>query len=346
MSITAVIRIQTGALCRSVLLLSLFPLFLFAGCGKSDSESADLTKTLIMAHGMHNAHPVAKAMGYMAERVEEHSEGKLNIEMYPNRQLGSERELLELVQIGSVAMTKVSGAKLENIVPEIKVFSLPYLFRGSEHMNKVFNSEIGDQILQKGAAYGLKGLAYYNAGFRSFYTVDTPIRKPEDLQGLKIRVQESQMAIQIVNALGAAPTPLAYGELYTALQGGVVDGAENNAPSFHTARHYEVCGYYSLDEHTAVPDFLLISTNVWNSLSDQEQKWLSRAVEESVEKQEQLWGKAVEEAMTVVKEAGVEIIRPDKEPFQEAVQPIYENFREDYPEVYKWVEKIQKVQVN
>lgn len=331
--------------CRTVTLLLVISFAMLWGCSNANKDSADGTKNLLMAHAMHNEHPVSKAMEYLAERVEEISDGKLKIDMYPNQQLGSERELLELVQIGSVAMTKVSGANLENTVPEIRVFSLPYLFEGEAHMKKIQYGEIGEQLLEKGAEYGLMGLAYYDAGFRSFYSVDKPIREPADLQGMKIRVQESQMAIQTIDAFGGSPTPLSYGELYTALQGGIVDGAENNPPSFHTARHYEVCQYYSLDEHTAVPDFLIISTNVWTALTEQQQDWLSQAVEESVQRQEVLWEEAVEEAMTVVKEAGVEIIRPDKEPFQEAVQPIYEQFKENNPEVYKWVERIQEVEV-
>ncbi|WP_310681987.1 DctP family TRAP transporter solute-binding subunit, partial [Aliifodinibius sp. S!AR15-10] len=222
----------------TVLLLTCSIVFLL-GCNKSNPDTPNDTKTLIMAHAMHLEHPVSKAMAFMDERVEEISDGKLKIEMYPNQQLGSERELLELVQIGTVAMTKISGAALGKIVPEVTIFSLPYLFRSEAHLHAVQKSEIGAEILEKGAAYGLKGLTYYDAGFRSFYTVDNPIRTPSDLQGMKIRVQESQMAIQTMQALGASPTPLSYGELYTALQSGVVDGAENNPPSFHTARHYE-----------------------------------------------------------------------------------------------------------
>ena len=293
---------------------------------------------------MHLEHPVSKAMTYMAKRLDEISEGNLQIEMYPNQQLGSERELLELVQIGTVAMTKISGAALGKIVPEVTIFSLPYLFRNEAHLKAVQSGPIGQEILRRGAAYGLKGLTYYDAGFRSFYTVDKPIRKPEDLKGMKIRVQQSQMAIQLMQTIGASPTPLAYGELYTALQSGVVDGAENNPPSFHTARHYEVCNYYSLDQHTSVPDFLVISTNVWDGLTDQEKEWLNQAVTESAKRQEVLRDQAVEEAMNVVKEAGVEIINPDKGPFQEAVQPIYKQYEERNPEIYKWVEQIREVQ--
>lgn len=331
---------------KSTLLILSFTLLFASGCNKSSNDSPDDTKTLIMAHAMHLEHPVSKAMAFMDQRIDEISGGKLKIKMYPNQQLGSERELLELVQIGTVAMTKVSGAALGKIVPEVTIFSLPYLFNNEAHLKAVQNSQIGDQILQAGAAYGLKGLTYYDAGFRSFYTVDTPVRTPSDLDGLKIRVQESQMAIQIMQALGASPTPLSYGELYTALQSGVVDGAENNPPSFHTARHYEVCNYYSLDQHTAVPDFLVISTNVWNSLTDQEKEWLNQAVEESAAKQEKLWDQAVEEAMNIVKEDGVEIIRPDKAPFQQAVQPIYSQFEANNPELYELVEQIRKVQPN
>ncbi|WP_395258743.1 TRAP transporter substrate-binding protein [Halalkalibaculum sp. DA3122] len=334
---------QTANFYSSNLLLFSMALLLFWGCSRSDTAT-DRSKTLIMAHAMHLEHPVSKAMAYMDERVEEISDGRLKIEMYPNQQLGSERELLELVQIGTVGMTKISGAALGKIVPAVTIFSLPYLFRNEAHLKAVQNAPIGQEILQRGAEYGLKGLTYYDAGFRSFYTVEKPVREPADLNGMKIRVQESQMAIQTMQALGASPTPLAYGELYTALQSGVVDGAENNPPSFHTARHYEVCNYYSLDQHTSVPDFLVISTNVWIDLTDQEKKWLSQAVEESAARQEVLWDEAVEEAMNIVTEAGVEIIRPDKGPFQEAVQPVYDRYAQQNPELYKMVEQIREIQ--
>lgn len=280
----------------------------------------------------------------MAEKVEEKSNGKLNIKIYPSQQLGSERELLELLQIGSLDITKVSAAVLENFAPKIRVFSLPYLFRNDEHKFEVFDSKIGKNLLQQPQKFWLRGLTYYDAGFRSFYTKSKPIETPADLQGLKIRVQESAMAISLVNNLGGSPTPISWGELYSALQQGIVDGAENNPPSFHTSRHYEVCKFYSLNEHTAVPDILLIGTKTWDKLSEQEQQWLQEAADESALHQRKLWAEAEKEALEVVKEAGVKINRPDKEPFIKMTQPIYDQIKANNPELYDLAERIRQVQ--
>ncbi len=318
---------------------SLFILVLL-GCNSSDSERNQ--KTIILAHAMHLTHPVSIAMESMAEYLDEYSNGKLNMVIYPAGQLGGERELLELIQIGTIGMTKVSAGSLENIVPEMRVFSLPYLFRDKEHMEHVLWGEIGEELLETGTKYRLKGIAYYDAGSRSFYSVDRPIHSPEDLRGMKIRVMPSAMATMFIRTYNASPTPLAYGELYTAFQGGIVDAAENNPPSFYTSRHYEVCNYYILNEHTTIPDVLVLGTHVWDNLTEQEQKWLQRAVDDSVELQRVLWEESVEESYRIVQEAGVEIINPDIEPFREHSRPLYESFRNNTPELYRWVERIQQ----
>lgn len=325
-----------------LLIVSLFSLMIFEGFSKSASRSAN-QKTIILAHAMHNTHPVSVAMENMAEYAEEYSDGQLRVKIYPQGQLGSERELLELAQIGTIGITKVSGAVLENIVPPIQVFSLPYLFRDEQHMEKVFWGELGDELLEEGAKYMLRGLAYYDAGQRSFYTKDRPIETPSDLEGMKIRVQPSITAMNLIRNLGGSPTPLAYGELYTAFQGGIVDGAENNPPSFYTSRHYEVTNYYSLDKHTAVPDVLIINSRLWDSLTDQEKQWLDQAANESVKDQRVLWKESVEESMRVVKEAGVEVLEPDTEPFRKLVEPIYNRIEENNPDLYEWVERIRAV---
>ncbi|MEX0995352.1 MAG: TRAP transporter substrate-binding protein [Balneolaceae bacterium] len=312
------------------------------GCGESSRDEEGPTR-IILAHAMHLTHPVTTAMDRMAELVEENSDGQMIIEIYPTQQLGSERELLELVQIGTIGMTKISGAVLENIVPAIQAYSLPYLFRDDEHMEKVLWGEVGEELLLEGEEYLLRGIAYYDAGKRSFYTKDRPIHSPDDLRGMKIRVQPSVMAMNLIRNFGGSPTPLSYGELYTAFQGGIVDGAENNPPSFYTSRHYEVTNYYAINEHTAVPDVLVIGTKVWNRLTDQEKGWLQKAVDESVEYQRELWRESVEESMQVVQEAGVEVIYPDKEPFRERVQPIYDRIQQNDPQLYKWVERIRAV---
>lgn len=327
------------------LLLTIFSaIAAFHGCSNNKAENSS-QKTLILAHAMHATHPVTIGMEYMTERLEELSGGDFVIKTFPAGQLGDERVLLELVQIGAISMTKISGAVLENIVPPVRVFGLPYLFRDDEHYRQITEGEIGKALLESGTKYQLKGLAYYDAGWRSFYTKNRPVTTPGDMNGMKIRVQPSAMAIDLIHTYGGSATPLAYGELYTAFQGGIVDGAENNPPSFYSSRHYEVTDYYIINEHTAIPDFLVISTSVWESLSEQEQEWLQQAVDESVAYQHELWVESEKESMQVVEEAGVEVIYPDKEPFREMVQPIYESFRKDYPDLYEnWVERIREIE--
>lgn len=300
-------------------------------------------RTLKLAHSLDVTHPVHKGMVRMAELIDQKSDGKLEVQIYPSQQLGSERELLELLQIGSLDVTKVSGAVLENFVPQTRVFSLPYLFRDKQHYFNVLDGEIGQELLLAGEEYWLRGLTYYDAGQRSFYTQEQPIRTPEDLEGLKIRVQESPMAVNMVRTLGGSPTPISWGELYTALQQGIVDGAENNPPSYQSSRHYEVSNYFSLDEHTAIPDVLLISTETWDDLTEQQQQWIQTAADSSKIYQREIWAEAEEEALETVQEAGVEVIRPDKEPFQEKAQTIYEEFKESEPEFYKLIQRIQNV---
>ncbi len=284
-------------------------------------------RVLKLAHVLDVTHPVHKSMAYMAERVAEKSGGAMRVDIYPSGQLGAERELIELLQIGSLAMTKVSVSPLESFVPEMKIFSLPYIFRDKEHLWKVLNGAIGRRLLLAGEDYFLRGMCYYDAGSRSFYTKEVPIRSPAELAGLKIRVVKSLTAVKMIESLGGSATPIAWGELYTALQQGVVDGAENNPPSFHLSRHYEVCKFYSLDEHTSIPDILLMSTRVWNGLTKQEQLWLQEAVDESVVYQRTLWKDAVAEALREVQKAGVEVIYPDKIPFRESVKEMHESYR-------------------
>ncbi|HDQ44592.1 MAG TPA: TRAP transporter substrate-binding protein [bacterium] len=295
---------------------------LLAGC--ADDTHVEILK---LAHELDTSHPVHKGMVFMARRVAELSDGKMRIDIYPGGQLGQERELIELLQIGSLAMTKVSTAPLESFVPEMKIFGIPYLFRDDEHRWKVLSGEIGERLLLAGQDYLIRGLCYYDAGSRSFYTKSQPILRPDDLSGLKIRVMKSITSMEMVRSLGGSATPIPWGELYTALQQGVVDGAENNPPSFHLSRHYEVCKYYSLDEHTSVPDILLMSRAVWERLSPREREWLQQAVDESIPVQRQYWQEAVDEALRVVREADVQVLYPDKAPFRERVKPMHESYR-------------------
>ncbi|MBN2354653.1 TRAP transporter substrate-binding protein [candidate division KSB1 bacterium] len=309
---------------------------IFSGC-QSDSR----IRVIKLAHVLDPSHPVHQGMVFMAEKVREYSAGKMRVDIYPSGQLGQERDLIELLQIGSLAMTKVSTAPLEAFVPEMKIFGIPYVFRDDDHRWKILNSEIGKRLLLAGEKFFLRGMCYYDAGSRSFYTKDIPINTPSDLNGLKIRVMKSLTSFAMVQALGGSPTPIPWGELYTALQQGVVDGAENNPPSFYLSRHYEVCKYYSLDEHTAVPDILLMSTVVWNDLTAQEQQWLQDAVDESVQQQKILWQESSDEALREVQKAGVQVFYPDKTPFRQAVRDMHASYQGT--PIYDLIQEIQTI---
>jgi len=316
---------------KSLLLVGL----LLSACGPAHRSTR-----LKLAHGLDVNHPVHKGMEFLAQRVAEKSGGRMEIEIYPGGQLGSERQNLELLQIGSLGMTKVSASVMENFAPNLKVFSLPYIFHNKSHAHAVLYGPIGKNMLVEGQDFWLRGLAYFDAGYRSFYTKDKPIRSPEDLKGLKIRVQESQTSMNMIKAMGGAPTPISWGELYTALQQGVVDGAENNPPSFFLSRHYEVCKYYTINEHTSVPDILVIGTTAWNRLSPEEQTWLEEASREATAYQRTLWEAAEQEALEAVRAAGVEVLYPDKTRFAESVMSLYNSYAEDKT-VYQLIQDIQ-----
>jgi len=320
---------------KPIYILSFLLVLVFTNCNQANTH-----RVIKLAHSLDIKHSVHRAMVKMGEDLKEISGGKMQLEIYPNSQLGTERECLELLQFGSLDMTKVSTGILENFAPKMKVFGLPFLFRDREHAFNVLDGPIGKQLLDEGEQYWLKGLGYYDAGSRSFYTKDKSINTPEDLSGLKIRVVESFTAMEMVRSFGSSPTPISWGELYTSLQQGVVDGAENNPPSFYLSRHYEVCKYYSLDEHTMVPDVLIIGTQIWNRLSKKERKWLQQAVENSVIYQRKLWKEAEIEALAEVQKAGVIITRPDKTLFFKKVEVIYERYKSD-KEFFQLIEQIQ-----
>lgn len=314
------------------------PLFLLVSAGCEGPGSVRMIK---LGHGLDTSHPVHEAMVFLAEKVKEKSDGEMIVQVYPNQQLGTERELMELLQIGSVGMTKVSTAVVESFAPKLQVLSQPYIFRDDEHRQRVLSGPIGKSLLNEGIQYWFKGLCFYDAGKRSFYTKDKPIDKPADLAGMKIRVMESATAIQMVKSFGGSPTPVSWGELYTALQQGIVDGAENNPPSLVTSRHYEVCKYYSVNEHTAVPDMMIVSTKLWDRLSDQEKQWLQEAADESAVFEYKIWAESVAESMKILEEAGVTVTYPDKEPFEESVESMYAYYRDNEPELYALIEQIR-----
>ena len=318
-------------------LFLILPVLLLAQCVDNQHH-----KELKLAHGLPVGHPVSKAMDFLAMRCKEISNGELTIKIYPSGQLGSEQQNVELLQLGSLAMTKVSAAVLEGFSEDYKALGLPYIFRDKKHYFDVCDSDIGKDILLSTKDKWLRGLCFFDAGSRSFYATKKQIKTPDDLKGMKIRVMKSKTAMNMVEALGGSPTPLSWGELYTALQSGVVDGAENNPPTFYNSHHFEVCKYYSLDEHASIPDVLIMSQWVWDQLSPKEQGYLQQAVNETVIKQRALWAAAEEEALGELKKAGVHIFKPDKTLFSEKVGPMYESYQSQ-PVVYDYITRIKNL---
>jgi tripartite ATP-independent transporter DctP family solute receptor len=308
-----------------------------AGCGKKDS-----TVVLKLGHGLDVNHPVHKAMVYMADVFARKSNGRGRIDIYPGEQLGSERDMIEQLQFGSLALTKTSTSPLESFIPVMGVFSLPFLLRDKAHLYAVLDGEIGKELLDAGLDKGLKGLCFYDAGFRSFYTRAKPVAVPNDLKGMKIRVQQAKTAMDMVKAFDASPTPISWGELYTSLAQGVVDGAENNPPSFETAKHYEVCKHYCLDEHACPPDLVLISTVWWGKLDAALQAALKEAADSSAAYERVLWNEKVENSLKTVEAAGVTVVRPDKALFQSKVAPMHSAY-EGTP-IGDFIKRIQAVQ--
>ena len=278
------------------------------------------------AHTADEANPIHLAMTRFQEELIRLSGGSIVVEVFPNAQLGTERELIELVQIGAISGTKVSSLSLESFAKEMGVFSLPYLFDDGAHQLRVIESETGQALLASLSAALLKGIGYFDAGARSFYMTDGPVNTPDDIRGKTVRVLPSEALVQTIEIFGGAATPIAFGELYAALQQGVVQGAENNPPSVLSARHHEVAKFYSLDEHVSAPDVIVMSQRVWDGLTDQQREWVREAMANATAYQRELWQIASADALAEIEASGVAVNRPDKTPFRELTAPLRASF--------------------
>ncbi|OZI67388.1 TRAP transporter substrate-binding protein [Bordetella genomosp. 11] len=288
-------------------------------------------------------YPTVLAVRHMAELVKERSNGKMTIRVYSGSKLGSEDDSIEQVKLGALTMARVSSAAMHNICPNTRVPSLPFLFRSTDHLHEVLDSDIGTQLLKACEGAGFVGLAWYDSGSRSMYTRNKPIKTLADAKGLKIRVQQSDLSVAMVEAMGANATPMAMGEVYTSLKTGLVDAAENNFPSYESAHHYEVAKYYSLTEHSMTPEILIFSKRQWDKLSPQDQKILRDAAQESVPYMRKLWTEREAKSRAIVEKAGAQIIEVDKASFQNAMKPVYDRFVTT-PEMKDLVQRIQAVQ--
>jgi tripartite ATP-independent transporter DctP family solute receptor len=288
------------------------------------------------------SYPTSQGLVRMGELLEQWSDGRIEVRVYPQAQLGSERETIRKTRQGLIDINRVNINPVTTIEPTLKALALPYIFRSAEHMHRVVDGEIGRELLENLEDSDLIGLGYYDSGQRSFYSSAGPIRSIEDLEGQRIRVQKAPIMEDMVRAVGAVPVQMAFEEVYTGLQTGVIQGAENNFPSWVTKGHYEVARYYTLDAHVRAPEVILFSKKTWEGLEPGDRDLIRRAAEESVPYQRKLWEEKVEDSIEKAREAECEIITDiERAPFVEAMESVYEKHA---GELMDYVERIRAVE--
>jgi tripartite ATP-independent transporter DctP family solute receptor len=298
-------------------------------------------QTVLRSSDTHpDGYPTVEAVKYFGQLVEERTEGRYKVEVYHSAQLGQEADTIEQVRSGVIDLNRTSMAPWNSLVPLTMIPSLPYLFRSPEHARNVMSGPIGDEIAAGFDQYGVVVLAFYDGGARSFYNSDHPVNSIADLAGQKYRVIQSDVFVDMVQALGASATPMPYGEVYSAIETGVIDGAENNFPSYESAKHFEVAQHYSLDEHTIVPEVFVISKMIWDGMTPEDQEIFRAAARESMTRQWELWDERVAQSRSIVEAAGAQITTPDKQPFIDAMQPVYDKYV-NTPELQDLVARIQ-----
>lgn len=305
-------------------------ILLLAGCTDSASGQDD-KHNLTLAHNHPTSHPVHSSLEKFKEEVEERSGGDITVSLYPNGELGDEREVIELTQTGAVDITKVSAAALESFRPEYSIFGVPYMFDSEEEFEEKMNDpEISETIYQSSKDIGFVGLTYFDAGMRSLYTANRMVETPEDMAGMKVRVQPSATSVNMIEAMGGTATPMAYGEVYTSLQSGIIDAAENNLSSLVSSKRGEVSKYWFYTEHAIVPDMLIMNNELLEKMSPEHREIIRTSADTANEYHKGVWDEAMKEAKDKAQnEMGVEFHEVDKEAFREAVQPLHENMKQD-----------------
>ena len=313
--------------------------FFLSGCSNTKVAAADEQAVTLRYADASNSQPVIDSMKEFGRLVKEKTNGQVEIEYFPDAQLGGETELIELTQTGAIDFTKVSGSALESFSKDYSIFGVPYLFDDEDHFFRVMeNEKIMNEIYQSTEDLGFVGLTYYDSGQRSFYMTEGPINSPADLKGKKIRVMQSETAIKMVELLGGSAVPMGSNEVYTSLQSNLINGAENNEFVLFTAGHGGVAKYYSYDEHTRVPDVVIMNDSVKERLTKEQYKAVQEAAKESTEFEKKVFKKAIEEEKkTATKDYGVQYNEVDSAPFQKLVQPLHDEFKnnEEYRELYQ-----------
>lgn len=321
---------------------------ILAACGKEETtntkggEAKEADKpsyTFRLADNQPPDYPTVVGDKKFAELVEERTDGRIKIEVYPSAQLGDEKSVLEQIQLGAIEFTRINSSPLAEFNNQFTALGLPYVFESEEHLWNFLNGEMGTKLLDGLEQSKMKGLAYYDSGSRSFYSTK-PLKDVEDLKGQKIRVQQSKINIDFMAALGASATPMPYGEVFSALQTGIIDGAENNLPSLDSSNHYQEAKHMILDHHQRIPEVLLISKVAWDKLSEEDQKIIKQAALDSVETQRAEWDKWEERSEKKLKDAGVTFTEvEDLTPWKDAVTSMVDEYGKEYKEVMDAIEK-------
>jgi tripartite ATP-independent transporter DctP family solute receptor len=296
------------------------------------------------ADSQNENYPTVQALRYMGGLVAERSGGRHHIRVFHSRQLGEEKETIEQTRAGAIDLNRTNGALIGNFVPAMNVLAMPFLFRSIEHLQKVLDGPIGNEILNSFEPYGFVGLAFYDSGVRSIYNSVRPVRSIADIKGLRLRVQQSELMSDTIRALGAEPIELPYGQILTALSTALIDGAENNWPSFVTSGHYKFAGYYTLTEHAMSPEVLVMSQKAWESLSAEDRTIFREAAIRSGHFMHDKWKDLEQRSRRQAEAEGVTIITDfDRKPFEAAMTGIYQKAQRD-PAVAELIERIRKVE--
>jgi tripartite ATP-independent transporter DctP family solute receptor len=309
------------------------------------TQSHAQQKLVLKASDVHPAgYPTVVAVEHFGDKLAKATNGRITVQMYASMQLGGEKEAIEQAQVGAIQLARVSVGTLGPVVSDLNVFNLPFLFRNTAHMQKVIDGPIGQELLDKvtgNANAGLVGLCWMDAGARSLYDTKKPIKSIADLKGLKVRVMGNPMFVDMMNALGGNGVAMGYDQVFSALQTGVVDGAENNPPSFVFDNHYQVAKYYTLTEHLIVPEILVLSRRTWDALSAEDRELVRKLSREAQAEERGLWTAYEKQAVDKAKAAGIEIIEiADKAPFQAAVKPVWDKYGPRFADLIKRIQAV------